>query len=172
MRMFRRLRQYLVSGTLAIAIFASRFAGLPANLSPLGSFGFFGKHSWLFFATIIAHDYLRGGFYPGFWLTYLGFAMYVVLGRFAGTRWKKQMALLPLASVLFFVFSNLGVWWYWYPHSLESLITCYTLAIPFYRNTFLGDILFGYGYIFARQWAPSGIKALQNVSITVRAYSS
>lgn len=154
MTAFQRIRQLVLSGALALTVFASRFASLPANFSPLGSFGFFGKQSWLFFTTIIAHDYMRGGFYPGFWLTYLGFAMYVVLGRFAGKHWKKQAALLPVASFLFFIFSNLGVWWYWYPHSLESLITCYTLALPFYRNTFLGDVLFGYGYMFARRVVP------------------
>lgn len=131
----------------AIGVFASRFISLPANFSPLGSFGFFGQNPLLFLLIITVHDYLRGGFYPGFWLTYLGFFMYVVLGKVAHGKCKRQLLLLPTASFLFFLFSNLGVWWYWRDHSLQSLISTYLLGLPFYKNTFLGDLVFGYGYM-------------------------
>lgn len=131
----------------ALSVFVSRFMSLPANFSPLGSFGFFGQNPSLFLIVIVVHDYLRGGFYPGFWLTYLGFMMYVLLGRVAHNKFKRQLILLPTASFLFFLFSNLGVWWYWRDHSVQSLISTYILALPFYRNTFLGDLVFGYGYL-------------------------
>lgn len=55
------------------------------------------------------------------------------------------------SSILFFIITNFGVWApssNWYPHTLNGLIECYTLAVPFFRNTILGDlgytvILFG-----------------------------
>jgi hypothetical protein len=131
----------------ALAVFICRFLSLPANFSPLGSFGFFGQSSLLFIITIVTHDYLRGGFYPGFWLTYLGFAMYVVLGKVSRGKTPRQLLLLPTASLIFFIFSNLGVWWYWRDHTFQSLLSTYILALPFYRNTFLGDLVFGYGYL-------------------------
>lgn len=140
----KRFAQQLFSSSLVLA---SRFIGLPANFSPIGSYGFFGKNAFFFFAIIIIHDHLKGGFYPGFWLTYIGFALYIVLGKLAGENMKKRLFFLPIASLLFFLFSNLGVWWYWYPHSLQSLFTCYLVALPFYRNTFLGDVIFGYGIL-------------------------
>jgi len=137
----------LLKVVAAIGVFISRLSFLPANFSPLGSFGFFGNNTWLYFSTIIGFDYLVGGFYKGFYFTYLGFAMYPLLGKLAANKWKNQAILLPLASFLFFFFSNLSSFWLWYPHTLQGLISCYLLALPFYQKTLLGDLVFGYGYI-------------------------
>ena len=130
----------------AAAVFVSRLGYLPANVSPLGSFGFFGQNRWLFFITIVLFDWLVGGFYPGFWVTYLGFATYPFLGKLAKDT-RLKIILLPLASFLFFLISNLGVWWYWYPHTWAGLTACYLLAVPFYKRTLVGDLVFGYGYL-------------------------
>lgn len=48
------------------------------------------------------------------------------------------------SSFLFFVVTNFGVWLEGrlYPHTLQGLIQCFTMAIPFYRNTILGDLIF------------------------------
>jgi len=46
------------------------------------------------------------------------------------------------SSTLFFVLTNLGVWLMGYPHTIQGLITCYTLALPFFVNTILGDLFF------------------------------
>jgi hypothetical protein len=137
--------------TTTTAVFISRLGYLPANISPLGSFGFFGKNKWLFFTTIILFDWLVGGFYPGFWVTYLGFAMYPLLGKLAKST-RLKLTLLPLASFLFFLVSNFGVWWYWYPHTLTGLTTCYLLAVPFYKQTLIGDLVFGYGYLLVKKY--------------------
>ena len=133
-----------------MAVFVSRLGYLPANISPVGSFGFFGQNSGLFFTTIILFDWLVGGFYPGFWVTYLGFAVYPLLGKLAHNT-RLKLILLPLASFSFFLISNLGVWWSWYPHTLAGLATCYLLAVPFYKNTLMGDLVFGYGFLFLRR---------------------
>lgn len=135
----------------AAAVFISRLGYLPANISPLGSFGFFGQKSGLFFATIILFDWLVGGFYPGFWVTYLGFAMYPLLGKLARNT-RLKIILLPLASFSFFLISNFGVWWYWYPHTWAGLASCYLLAVPFYKKTLMGDLMFGYGYLLVKKY--------------------
>ena len=139
---FGSLKQFLV----ALLVLISRYGMFPANVSSLGSFGFFGQNIFLYFLTIISFDFFKGGFYSGFLFTYLGFASYWIFGKIAKTQ-KLKFFLLPFASFTFFLISNLGVWWYWYPHSISSLITCYTLAIPFYRNTLIGDLVFGYGFL-------------------------
>ena len=46
------------------------------------------------------------------------------------------------SSLLFFIVSNLGVWLLYYPLTLEGLITCFTLAIPFFGNTIAGDLVY------------------------------
>ena len=126
-----------------LLVFFSRFIKIMPNFSLVGSFGFFQKNLLLFFAQILAFDFLVSGLYPGFLFSYLGFFGYWLFGRLANNSIKKQIFFLPIASFCFFLISNFGVWWYWYPRNLAGLTTCYTLALPFYRNTLLGDLFFG-----------------------------
>lgn len=146
--------------TTTLAVFGSRLGYLPANFSPLGSLGFFGNPV-LYFASIIIFDQLVGGTYAGAWLTYLGFAAYPLLGWVA-RQTGRELVLLPIASLCFFFLSNLGSWWYWYPHTLEGLLLCYTLALPFFTRTLLSDLVFGYGYCALRafQHAPHSVLAV------------
>ncbi len=46
------------------------------------------------------------------------------------------------ASISFFFISNLGVWYFSYPQNLSGLITCFTLAIPFFINSLAGDLFY------------------------------
>ena len=48
------------------------------------------------------------------------------------------------ASVWFFITTNFAVWiiWDYYPKTIEGLIYCYTLAIPFFTNTIISTFLF------------------------------
>lgn len=68
---------------------------------------------------------------------------------------KMNIGTILVSSVVFFVLTNLGVWVLYYPLTLEGLITCFTLAIPFFINSILGDIFFGmlllFGYRFVAQ---------------------
>ncbi len=134
-----------------LAVFVSRLGLLPANISPLGSLGFFSNNLVLFILNIIIFDWLVGGFYPNCWVTYLGFLMYPLMSHLAKKNLKKQIVFLPLASLLFFFVSNLGVWFYWYPHTLTGLIRCYLLALPFYQRTLMGDLVFGYTYLALKE---------------------
>lgn len=144
------MTSFLQISAHASVVLSRVFRLFPPNFSAVGSLGFFGSNPLLFFAGLVAHDYFFGGLYNGFTFTYLGFASYAVLGRFARNSTHRQLVLLPVASFLFFIFSNLGVWWYWFPHTLEGLLRCYTLALPFYKNTVISDLVFGYGYMLIR----------------------
>ena len=47
------------------------------------------------------------------------------------------------SSVIFFIISNLGVWFTGgYSYSFNGLIACYTAAIPFFKNTLISTILY------------------------------
>ena len=55
-------------------------------------------------------------------------------GRFAG---------VFISSLIFFMLTNLGVFLSgYYGFGFESLILCYTLAIPFFTNTILSTMIF------------------------------
>ena len=49
-----------------------------------------------------------------------------------------------LSSVWFFVSTNFAVWlmWDYYPKNLEGIIACYTMAIPFFKNTLISTLFF------------------------------
>jgi hypothetical protein len=79
-------------------------------------------------------------------VVYVSFALIVAIGLWL----QKHRTVLPIvgaalvSSVLFFVVTNFGVWVFdsLYPKTLEGLIACFVAAIPFFRNTLLGDLLY------------------------------
>ena len=62
---------------------------------------------------------------------------------FIGTQSKNPSVFaILLSSISFFVITNFGVWLISYPKSWVGLVECYTLAIPFFRNSLLGDFFY------------------------------
>ena len=53
------------------------------------------------------------------------------------------------SSVLFFLLTNFGVWYLGYPNTLAGLVSCYTLAIPFFVNTIIGDLFFAHSLSYS-----------------------
>ena len=102
------------------------------------------------------------GIYSGMWVTYSAFMLITLMGFLLRRhRTVPAIAGVTLAgSVLFFVWTNFGVWAFWnlYPHTLEGLVACYTAAIPFFRNTLLGDAVYGTalfgGFALAKRFMP------------------
>jgi hypothetical protein len=49
-----------------------------------------------------------------------------------------------VASVSFFLISNFMVWVVWdmYAKNFGGLLACYAAALPFFRNTVTGDLVF------------------------------
>jgi hypothetical protein len=51
-----------------------------------------------------------------------------------------------LGALLFFLITNFGVWalgnGMLYPHSISGLIKCYTMALPYFRNSLIGMMVF------------------------------
>jgi hypothetical protein len=48
-----------------------------------------------------------------------------------------------VSALLFYLVSNLGVWLVgWYPHSLDGLVRCYVMALPFLRNFTLATLIY------------------------------
>lgn len=67
------------------------------------------------------------------------------------------------SSLMFYLVTNLGVWaaGSLYPRTLNGLIACYTAAIPFFRNSMIGDM----GYAAALF---GGFALLENVVVSLR----
>jgi hypothetical protein len=143
----------LVLIAMILAAAASRLAPHPWNLTSITAMALFGgayfKDRRLAFAVPLAALFLSDlvlGFYPGMALVYLSFALVAAIGVWLSAhRQPAMMAAATLASsILFFVLTNFGVWAFGhlYPHTLSGLETCYMAAIPFFRNSLEGDLLY------------------------------
>ena len=143
----------------------------PANFAPITAMAVFGairfRSRWAAAITpllaLLLSDLVREvlyrnglsrdwGLYRGMWVVYGTTALIARVGRLAyGTRSPAIIAVTTLAgSCVFFLVTNFAVWAgdSLYPHTAEGLAACFTAAIPFFRNSLLGDatyatILFG-----------------------------
>ncbi|MGH7234406.1 MAG: DUF6580 family putative transport protein [Candidatus Saccharimonadales bacterium] len=123
-----------------------------ANFAPITAISIFGgsvlpkKVSiWVPLGAMMISDAFIG-FYalmPLIWACYLVIAL-------ASSRWLRPGSLLIgtiltlTSSIFFYVVTNLGVWLSsgMYAHNWSGIVSCYTLAIPFFRNTLLSDVLY------------------------------
>lgn len=53
-----------------------------------------------------------------------------------------------IASLLFYIITNFAVWAFtpWYEKNLTGLASSYLLALPFFRNTILGDLFYTFSF--------------------------
>ena len=96
-------------------------------------------------AMIISDLFL--GFYSVSIFVYTSFIAITFIGTVIN---KISISNIFLSSLLFFIITNLGVWILGYPMTLEGLLACFTLALPFFGYALAGDLffslLFKYGF--------------------------
>jgi hypothetical protein len=98
-------------------------------------------------SDIVVIQLLYGGRHPWFDpFTWLGFLSIGLIGWILRSNASivRLLAASLAGSLLFFLISNFGVWVRGdlYPHTLSGFVMCYTAAIPFFRNTALGDLFY------------------------------
>jgi hypothetical protein len=96
--------------------------------------------------ALIIGDLFLGFYGPiEMFFTYLGFLAGPLVGRCLLARRRSVLRLggaVFSAATLYFVVSNVGSWLTLYPRTLEGLIECYVLALPFYPATLFGDAIY------------------------------
>lgn len=143
-------RFWLLSALLSAAVVA-RWLPHPPNFTPIGALALFGgacyaDRRYAFALPLLAlflSDLLIG-LHILIPVVYSSFALNVLLGRWLRHHWGIiNLASVTVAgSLQFFFTTNFACWIIGYPHTLEGLINCYVRAIPFFRNTLLGDLTF------------------------------
>jgi hypothetical protein len=82
---------------------------------------------------------------------YGSFILISLIGIFISSRVCGHVVIAAslVSSVLFFLITNFGVWMVsgLYPLTFDGLMTSYTMAIPFFQMTLMGDLFF-VGVIF------------------------
>lgn len=85
------------------------------------------------------------GFYDGQWVNYLLFAGLTFLGfLIRKINVANVVAMSVVAPTVYFILSNLFMWAGsgLYARTWAGLVQCYTLALPFYRNSLLATLFF------------------------------
>ena len=133
---------------------ASRLVKHPFNFTPVAAMAIFAgcylHKKWgvlLPLAAMFISDYFIG-FYN--WQVMasvyasivLVFAIGWLLNKYK--TWYNIIFASLISSVIFFVITNFAVWFFfsWYPHTWTGLVSCFTLALPFFRNTLAGDLTY------------------------------
>jgi hypothetical protein len=118
------------------------------NIVPIGAIALFSgiylpkKWNWIIpLVALLISDYFIG---------YYGILMFFIYGSYAliaifGQILKKFNIFAPvIASLIFFTVSNFGVWATanWYPHTASGLLSCFVMALPFFKKTIVGDVVY------------------------------
>jgi hypothetical protein len=134
------------------------------NLMPVGALGLFAgarlrsRYAVLVpLAAMLVSDLLLirplaalglPSFYAVTPFVYLSYALCALVGRLVGGETSPMVlgGASLLASTQFFLVTNFAVWLLGdgalYPRTFAGLAECYVAAIPFFRNTLAGDLLF------------------------------
>lgn len=152
---------HLINPSLVVAFAAAlRLLPHPPNVAPIAAMALFGgvylnkKYALILPLLALFVSDLFIGFYgaPMMSFVYGSFLLTGCIGLFLKNH-KKPSAIIAAAlfsSVLFYLITNFGVWLTTplYPKTLSGLLDSYLMAIPFFRNTLLGDLLYT-GIFFA-----------------------
>jgi hypothetical protein len=147
---------------LMFCVFAVLFRLIPhpPNFTPLTSLAIFGgvmfRNKWLGnilpLLVMILSDIILGFSSITPWV-YGSFMLITILSS------EINLNNILRGSVVFFIITNFGVWLLGYPQTLEGFLMCYTLAIPFFVNSLLGDLFFSYVLKYTYEYTETKILA-------------
>lgn len=187
------MKKYIPVALLVIFAIFCRFLPHPANFAPIGAIAMFGAlylpKKWsviIPLGAMLISDIFIGLYNPAIMaMVYSGF----LIIWFIGNRVKQKSAIntdkinkfslifggVVLGSVIFFLLTNWAVWAFgsWYPSSINGLRMSYLAAIPFFRNSLLGDLFYTYAFVVGFEimlyWQTK--KELQTSAQTIRKIS-
>lgn len=147
-----------VTGLFILLAILGRLIPHPANVTPVGSVALLGggmlKSRWRWLIPLAALA-ITDCFLGFTFVTPFIYASFLI-SIFLGTKFLKEGTYLRLGflsilgSAQFFLISNFGVWMegLLYPKTWEGLATCYTMALPFLKNSMLGDLCWAFGLFY------------------------
>ena len=129
----------------------SRLVPHPANMTAIGGIALFSGAKYdtkkaliVTVMTMMISDAIIG-FHSLMWATYGSLIIAVVIGKQIGARSSVQRKLggVLASSAIFYIITNFAVWAATplYPKTLDGLVTSYIMAIPFFRNSLMGDVI-------------------------------
>jgi len=163
-----QITEVAIAVLLVLIGVGSRILPHPPNFTPIAAIALFAgvylsKRTALILpvAAMVISDIFIGYYEISLMaVVYGSFLLCVLLGFWLkkNKKWYTIGGSAILGAVLFFLITNFAVWAFtpWYAKTFVGLIQCYFMALPFFKNTLLGDlfyvsVFFGI-YELARAW--------------------
>lgn len=167
------MRRFVVGSTIIFIAALSRLLPHPPNVTAIAAIALAGgvylekKYAFLIPLVALVVSDLFLGFHATVPFVYGSFLLTVLIGLWLRSH-KKALFIAAgsvVSSVLFFIVTNFGVWltgggWY-YPKNVSGLIECYTFALPFFRNSLIGDLIFTAVIFGLFEFAEIALRALE-----------
>tara|TARA_B100000965_G_C19237090_1_gene602674 strand:- start:149 stop:640 length:492 start_codon:yes stop_codon:yes gene_type:complete len=137
-----------ISIGIFLALAASRLVPHPPNFTSLLALSFYvpailgRKFLPALFISFIVTDFIIG-FHNVVFFTWGSVVLIGLISKFFLKSIFTRLSGALIGAVIFFIFSNLGVWINgMYGLSIDGLILCYTLALPFFSYSLISTLLF------------------------------
>ena len=163
--------KYLLIPTLIILTAAfMRLLPHPPNFAPIGALALFSgayldkKYRFILplMAMIISDIFLR--FHADMPFVYASFILIILIGSQLKNKVNpaRLLTVSIISSVLFFIITNFGVWATseMYTKNFSGLMQSYAMGIPFFRNTFISDLLYSFVYFYGYQFIAKHISQI------------
>ena len=164
-----------LANLLIIVATLGRLLPHPANFTPVEAVSLVGGaklskiNRWFVpFIALFLSDLLLKVFFnttPFSFVTlfiYASFAINILLGQQIGgeKRYLKLGTYSLIGGLQFFLITNFGVWMegLLYAPTAAGLAQCYAMALPFLKNTLLGNLCWSFGLFFAIERSQLWIK--------------
>ncbi len=148
------MKKYIPAFILIALGVSARLLPHPANFAPIAAIALFSglylpkRLAIIVPATALLLSDIVLGFYT--WQVVVSVYACFALTGIMGLRLAKQKNFTTialgtiLASIIFFLVTNWAVWAFgtMYPHTTTGLMQSYIMALPFFRNSLLGDIFY------------------------------
>ena len=142
------MRYFNISIGIFVALAASRFVPHPPNFTSLLALSFYVPAilGIRYLPALIISFFITDliiGFHGVTLFTWGSIILIGLMSKFFTKNITKRFSGALIGACIFYVVTNFGVWSLGtYGFSMEGLITCYTLALPFFGYTIVSTMLF------------------------------
>ncbi len=170
------MRQIFFLTAILILGVASRLLPHPANFTPLGAIALFSgyhfknrNYALLPLIALAASDLFISGYYGAvMFYVYGSFFLTFLLGRFFVRQERllvSGVAAATVSAILFFLITNFAVWLHGtlYARDLSGLLSSYIAALPFFRNSLLGDLTYSFTFLTALKLSHRPLSTVSNL---------
>lgn len=146
------------------------------NFTPIGAIALFAGvylsrrlSIYLPLLALLVSDFFIGFYSPALMImVYGGFLLTVIVGWWLKThkKWSNLVMASIFAGFIFFIITNFAVWVFtpWYAKTFSGLLQAYYLALPFFRNTLAGNLVYSFALFGSYELALILAKSKLNLS--------